>query len=433
MSQERRLILKMLQENRISLEEAETLLDALAGRSSEATSSETVQPPPVSPAGPEQILKHPEQLLKQMGPGIDQLMGSVSSLLGSVTSQLGPAFEKKLDSWRQSSSSSTAPPLTNRSEQQLPLINIQKFICHNPLGAIHVRPAEQPDTLTFSLHKQTLPPHSLAPAIFEALNLRTRQEQGVLELCFEGLEHIRPEQLKADLELFVPSALALELSTSTHTLHCEQLSHPEGVCQLKSQSGDVWLERVALKQIELETASGHIRAEQSSEQLKISSRSGDINLQGSVFQAVLQSQSGYLRMETAVLQALRAETQSGDLDLQLRESPGQIALQSVSGDMSLSGRLQAETTLNSASGDLEAQIHIAPSAAVSLNTNSGDIHLKLDPESQCRLDITSRSGDVESRLELAHAESEANSLKGQLGSGGGSLNIRSNSGDVLIV
>ncbi len=437
MSQERRLILKMLQENRISLEEAETLLDALSGRVSESAPSEPVQPPPAAtpPSGAEQMLRHPEQLLKQMGPGIDQLMGSVSHLLGSVTSQWGPAFEKKLDGWRQNTQNTSAnstQALESLTQHTLPVSGeLQKLCLHNPLGSIHVTPSSALDTLSFTLHKQGASAPGLTQEKLDAFSLHSHVAEGVLTLRFEGLEQVQP--LTVDIQLSVPGALALALSTDSHSIRCENLSHTAGSCHLKSQSGDLWLAGIALKQLELETISGHISAEQSSEQLKISSRSGDVKLKGSVFQAVLQSQSGYLHMETTVLQALRAETQSGDLDLQLQDSPGRIALQSVSGDIQLSGQLQAETTLDSASGDLEGYIRISAAAAVSLNTNSGDIHVHLHPESQCRLESKSRSGEVECRLELSQSTADEHHLTGALGSGAGSLNIRSNSGDILIV
>ncbi|PIQ26339.1 hypothetical protein COW36_14875 [bacterium (Candidatus Blackallbacteria) CG17_big_fil_post_rev_8_21_14_2_50_48_46] len=426
MSEERKLILKMLQENRISIDEAETLLDAM-----QVKSSPQKQTPPAS----ENEERPGENILKQMGPGIDQIMGSVSNLIGSVTSQLGPTIEKKFESWRQPSQThSHEDSLEEQKEEQTLTLdpNCQKLKFHNLLGNISISGGSSSDQIVAKLIKKPERNQNLSQDQIQAIKLKANFENQEMILSLSETDPIRPEQLKVHVALQIPASLHLELSTLNQDIVVEKLSHAQGECQLKTQSGDLKLDQVALKQIELDTLSGTIRADQVSESFKASSRSGDILLKGSVYQAALTSQSGYLRLETAVSHSLKAESQSSDISLQLLEGHGKIDLQTTSGDIELVGHLQAETTLNSASGDLQGDITIAPTAACSLNSNSGDIDLILRPESDCKIDLASRSGDVEWRIELKDSESSAQSLKGQLGAGAGSLMARTNSGDILL-
>lgn len=429
MSEERKLILKMLQENRITIDEAEKLLDALQGKSSS-------QAAPAGSSGATAEERSGENILKQMGPGFDQIMGSVSNLIGSVTSQLGPTIEKKLESWRQQASAPRTGdeiPEDVSLEHTLPLDpGCEKLVFHNPLGDISVTAGEDSQRIWLRLDKKPDKQHRPAVEALQKIQIKPFVEGKEIRLSLDGVDLLRPEQLKVHVHLKIPAYLHLELSTLNHDVSVTQLSHAQGECCLKSQSGDLRLEQVALKRIQLETLSGTIQAEQISESFKATSRSGDILLKGSVYQAQLQSQSGYLRMESAVSHSLRAESQSSDISLQLLEGAGKIDLQTTSGDIELMGRLQAETSLNSASGDLQGDILVSATAAVSLNTNSGDIDLIVRPDSQCKLDIVSRNGDVEGRLEVQEREADAHSLRGRLGSGEGSLMARTNTGDILI-
>lgn len=477
MSEARKLILKMLEEKRITVDEANILLDTIQSKvrphllcvdSVEDLSRvlETIQDTsdytiifgrPYAQHRIFDIIKNEsstqttasesndenatekhkgENILKQVGPGLDQIMGSVSNLIGSVTSQLGPTLEKKLESWRQQTS--TARTTTHEAAETLSLEQIlplqpgcEKLIFHNPLGDISVSAGEDTQQIILRLDKKPSE-HPPSAELVQKVRAVVQKEGSGIHLNLEGVELLRPEQLKVHAHLKIPSFLHLELSTLKDDISLSQLSHAQAACHLKTQSGDLHLEQVALKLIQLETSSGTIRVDQISESFQARSQSGDILLKGSVYQAHVQSQSGYLRMEIAVNQSLHAETQSSDIHLHLLGGAGRLDLQTNTGDIELIGSLQSETSLSSASGDLQGDIEVASTAAVSLNTNSGDIDVILRPESQCKLDIVSLHGDVTSRLEVDNLQTDEHSLKGCLGSGDGSLVIRSNTGDILI-
>lgn len=432
MSEERKLILKMLQENRITVDEADKLLEALMGKTPPPASSGAASPPPPSEE------RSGENIMKQMGPSIENFMGSVSNLIGSVTSQLGPNLEKTLDGIRQNvtargsgSEENSAAEISSAQKLTLPS-GCEKLVFHNAWGDISVAAGESNNEIVALLEKKPMRGVTLMGNALESIQLQLKEEGPVSQLSLNGLDLLKSDQIKVHVQLQIPAALHLELSTVGQDISVKNLSHVQGECLIKSHSGDLHVEQVALKHLELETQSGTIRVDQISEQLKATSRSGDILLKGSIYQANLNSQSGYLKIEAAVAHALKAESQSADISLQLLEGKGKIELQSTSGDIEVSGRLQAETSLNSASGDLQGDLTIAATAAVSLISNSGDIDLIVRPDSHCKLDIASRSGDVECRLPLEGAEVNEHFVQGRLGNGEGTLTARTNSGDVLI-
>ena len=82
MSEDRKLILKMLQENRISVEEAEQLLSATEKK------------------GPS-VSGMKDELFNKTGPKMEQFMGSISSMIESVSQQVGPSLEKRFEGWFQ--------------------------------------------------------------------------------------------------------------------------------------------------------------------------------------------------------------------------------------------------------------------------------------------------------------------------------------------
>lgn len=434
MSETRKLVLKMLQENRISIDEADQLLSAISGVAKEA--------PAVSPsAGAAE-----ESLLNKI-PRVDQVMGSLGSMLDSLSQQVGPGLEKRLESWFQQrtapssqSQKPTAPPtspvnpmpteeLSTRHTLQVPE-NCQKLSYQHGLGDLKVSGHDRSE---IEVHLEIrLAPGQTLPLDPSHLQITGQAADQTLTLELEGAEAFKAEHGQIQLELKVPASLDLALQTENHDILLEQLQHPQGQAHLRSRSGDLTLSNLALKQIELQSESGNIEAEQASEQLHIQTQSGDIALKGSVFDGKVRSQSGTIQIEASVQHGLKVENSSGDLQVHVLDGLGHLALQSQSGDIQLNGHLQGEVSMNSASGDLQGTLQIADSAVVSLVTHSGDVDLMLRPDSQCQLELEAQQGEVTCRLPLEGLESTAHSLRGQLGNGEGRLRARSHSGDILI-
>ncbi|MGV3522793.1 MAG: DUF4097 family beta strand repeat-containing protein [Candidatus Sericytochromatia bacterium] len=445
MSEERKLILQMLHEHRISVDEADRLLAALAGAARPAA-----EPPPPREAPPAESRPGAEprsearpepqdNLFTKAGPRMEQMMGTLSSLMDSMGQQFGPGLEKRLEGLFNaqrgaSGTSSTpdkAPPPMSSEPATLPIPEgCHTLACQHPWGDLHVEGYEGREIqVVVEKHIAQLDDRLR----LDDLQLVTRRQGDTLRLILEGTEALRQADRNAvHLRLKVPTGYHLDLQTEKHDIGLRQFSHPEGQAQLKSLSGDLHLAQVALKRIQLQTQSGDVSAEQDSESLTIETQSGDIVVKGSVFDGQLTSQSGQIKLEAAVRHQLRAESRSGDVSLQLLDGAGHMHLHTQSGDIDLSGELRASAHAQSLSGDLQADVVITALAQLDLHTQSGDIDLALRPGSQGHLEAEARAGDITCRHALQQVETGEHRLQGVLGNGEGRLRLSTQTGDILI-
>lgn len=432
MSEERKLILKMLQENRISIDEADQLLEALSNKSG-AT--------PSSPGG--QASSTAQEILNKAGPKMEQFMGTLSSMFESVSHQVGPGLEKRFEQWFQQrgnqeagGSSSSADSGFHEKQSHEDLITVdegtESLRCFNRLGNISV------EAYDGSSIQATLEKHIHTSSVEEKIKLEDlkvvgQTEEGCMHIKVEGAENLKPSlQSAVNLLLKVPKSLNLDLSTEKFDIHLSQFSHPERQAKLQSRSGDLKVNNVALKRIEISSDSGDVEASQASEFVQIQTQSGDIRLSGSVYEGQVHSQSGTIVVEASVQHLLKAEGRSSDLAVQKLDGDGRLDLQTQSGDIELTASLVGDNSLNSASGDLQCDLTITEKGSASLTTHSGDLDLIVRPQSQCRLDIEASNGEIECRLDLQEKSSGEHSLRGQMGNGEGLLRAKTSSGDVLI-
>lgn len=421
MSEDRKLILKMLQENRITIEEAERLLKATEEKGSPRGSEET--------------------LFDRTAPRVEQFVSSLSSMFDTVSQQLGPTLEKRFEGWFQQKHNKTGAQTaeaegfeTQRKDEQVITLSpdIQKIKAHYALGDVTVL-SHGGEHIHACLEKRVYSSQVEDSLKYEDLHLESKIDGNTLFLQLVGAEKLSASsQAEIHLTLQIPASLDLELSTEKHDISLSQWSHTQGQAHLRSGSGNLSLQQAALKAIDLETRSGNITAEQASEHLKVQTQSGDISLSGSIYKGHVKSSSGQVNVRASVLDKLTAEGSSSDLHIQLLDGQGSLDLSSRSGDIELSGALHRESVLNSASGDLQCDVIVHPEASVSLTSHSGDIDLILRPESQCHVDLDARTGDIESRLDLTDLQSLDHQLKGKVGSGEGVLKAQTQSGDILL-
>lgn len=424
MSEDRKLILKMLQENRITIEEAERLLKATEDKTQGSS-----RPPE-------------DTLFERTAPKVEHFVNSLSSMFDTVSQQLGPTLEKRFEGWFQQKqhkttkadeSNSSAFETLRRDEQVIPLeSDIEKIKVHYTLGDVNVI-SHAGENIHAALEKRVYSEQVEDKLKYEDLHLESHREGNTLFLKLVGAEGLSASQhAEVHLQLQVPASLDLVLDTDKHDISLSQWSHTQGQVHLRSASGNLSLQNVALKAIDLETQSGNVNAEQASESLKVITQSGDINLTGSIYKGQVKSASGQITVSASVLERLTAEGSSSDMQIQLLDGHGSLELSTRSGDIELSGELYKESVLNSASGDLQCDIIVHPASSVSLTSHSGDIDLILRPESQCSIELEARTGDIESRIDLEAQQTSEHGLKGKKGSGEGVLKAQTQSGDILL-
>ena len=193
---------------------------------------------------------------------------------------------------------------------------------------------------------------------------------------------------------------------------------PTGVSvEIQSTAGDVMVEG-SRAPVSVESASGDIVAREVAGKVRLISASGDITLERSETDSVhLEAQSGDIRCVACTCsgaEGLRARTASGDMTVQ------QLRAQQVN--------------LASASGDIRLEFSEPFSGEANLQTASGDVMIGLPQGSACTVRVISTDGEVQNQLGITLTRNERGEWEGTLGAGGegGTLVARTIRGDVIL-
>jgi len=197
----------------------------------------------------------------------------------------------------------------------------------------------------------------------------------------------------SDLEIYVPVNSSVMFEGVSTDVVVENIM---GGLRLRSVSGDISIDSVA-KQLMVKAVSGDIEITNSSGDATVSTVSGEIEVELASQKVTLDTVSGEIDADLEKFIRLRANTVSGDIDIegQLMDG-GEIDISGVSGDV----RLSLESTVN---------------AKLNIETGPGG-------------EISNQLSDHEPMDKFpAHMKLEA-----QLGDGSGDVRLRTVTGDVRI-
>lgn len=167
------------------------------------------------------------------------------------------------------------------------------------------------------------------------------------------------EECSADLEIELPQASRIEVSTVSADIEAKDLTGPQ---QLGTVSGNLILDSTATR-------------------ADIRSVSGDVTVSGSAKNArvIANSVSGTVRV-TGVDGSLHAESVSGDVKVGNSRLSG-IEMSSTSGNLTYEGGLQkgGDYEFHNVSGDIVLTLGSSPSAHFDMSSFSGDIDNSFGP------------------------------------------------------
>jgi DUF4097 and DUF4098 domain-containing protein YvlB len=194
------------------------------------------------------------------------------------------------------------------------------------------------------------------------------------------------------LELHVPKAASLDISV---------VSAPLVVDGIDGGS------------IVVNTVSGRSRINARTPSLKVESVSGGIELAGHTEQADLQTVSGDILAPTL---------------------GSRVKLQTISGHIQADGGPWQKLTLSTVSGDVQLAGKLAANGTLSIDSLSGNVQLQLPADTSGTLHASSFSGDLRSDFGTAEKPEHGpgSTLSAHLGSGGGTINVETFSGDLRI-
>jgi DUF4097 and DUF4098 domain-containing protein YvlB len=459
-------VLQMLQEGKISAQEAETLIAALRGETKTTTATESPQAAAEGKqnGAAKEKAKSPKLDFESLGERISQAVSKVQpeKIVKRVQSQLrdisragahfGTTVSQRVKVWTDGAdvrptNAANLPEHVETHTQECHLESGASVMVENPLGNVKITGIES-ETATIALRK----------VVWAARQEDLKSASERIELSIAGTDSRLDVRVSApdffregtvDLELRVPRNV--NVRASTHFGEVE-LGNLEGRAEAvttsgelrlldlssdargETMSGDIRLARI-LGTATVATQSGDIHAEDVRRGLTANTASGDVRVTGVEGGRVeCKSVSGDVEVHNVGLQApvdITVESVSGDASL--TNAQGKVAVKAVSGDAKVqdvvvASLLQTQTV----SGDVLIRMRDAFSGTMQVNTVSGDADIYLKDGSNVRVSLSTTSGDLRCEVEAHDVQPSDTLWTGQIGTGAGTLNVQTISGDIHI-
>lgn len=251
-----------------------------------------------------------------------------------------------------------------------------------------------------------------------------------------------------NLRLRVPDTISLHWETIYGEVRVENVT---GNVEGRTVSGSVSLEDLR-GDLQVDGISGDMRVARIGGRVRLASKSGDIHADGLAQAGEVSSISGEVSISDVEGTKLEAKSVSGDVSVKRigNNAPVEMLVESVSGDVkieeargsvqlkTISGDVLAEineTSLfqaHTVSGDVTARISSTFNGTLSATTVSGDVNVQAPEGSSFRFTMTTQSGDLNCNLATTEVNKTDTLQSGTVGAGEGSVTVQTRSGDVSL-
>jgi len=386
-------ILKLVQEGKLSAEDAADLIDAFQNPepSSEETSAEgSTPPPPPGSAEGHAVKKDP---FKNFADFMDNLERQVRESVDwkDVAQQARQGAQKGLDALKKAAdeikSGTVSVGLFGTSETRevtLPLTvpEGKTLKIENPCGNVKV-------------------------------------SGGFAEGSVSARAKVRGstvEDAKAKAE-----AYTLVVEESDHTVIIRQP-------RIAALAVDVTVQLQAPSFVDVKTESGDVQISDTGAGAKVHSQSGNVLCRGLDGPIDLNAYSGDVHVEDCKSQMLSIESKSGDI--RLSKVDGNINMRIASGEISLADCKGKTLSIESVSGNVTADFSEPITGTVNIRTVNGDASVAIPDGCDCRVSMSTLRGDVVSEVNLQDEAKSDQRITGRLGNGTGSIDISGINGDI---
>jgi len=224
---------------------------------------------------------------------------------------------------------------------------------------------------------------------------------------WEAFSWTTADPMKLEYQIRVPISTSLEIDTSGGPVRIFEI---RGTVKLETAGGAIGL-RDLKGAVFAETAGGDITLERIEGEVRVSTSQGDIrahDLDGSLF-----ARTGAGSMEIASV--------AGDVDVGVVR--GHVKIDNAGGHV----------TARSAQGSLEVNFAAGNESGGKLNAMKGPVRVTVDRRVNLLIDAHATDGRIRTDLAVRPvAESSGTKLKGNLGSGGKRLTLRSTDGPIVL-
>ncbi|HZO88757.1 MAG TPA: DUF4097 family beta strand repeat-containing protein [Chthonomonadaceae bacterium] len=458
-------VLQMLQDGKISAQEAEMLIAALRGESAASRSAEEKKEDreEKSFSFTFEKIKPPKLDLDDLGERISKAVAKVQpeKIVKRVQAQLrtatragahwGASVSARVRTWtegegKRPENTTGLPEHTDTHDLEFHLENGASVFVENPLGDVKIAGTSEGPAVVSVRKVVWGPREEELKSLAEKMAVNIHGTDTRLDVKVEAPDFF--DSGTVDLELRVPRTCNVRVSTEFGAVDLSQLDGRAeaatasgdlrlqdlgGDARAETAAGDLYLERIG-GAATVATQSGDIKATDIRRGLSANAASGDVqasDIEGGRVEC--KSVSGDVKVErVGRLAPLDITVESVSGDALLDDASGNIAIKAVSGDALANNlaatRLQAQTV----SGDVQASLREPFSGTMQVNTVSGDVSIALPEGSNVRVSLSTTSGDLQCE-HSAHDVTATDTLwTGQLGTGAGTLNVQTISGDTHI-
>ncbi|MBB6050889.1 DUF4097 family beta strand repeat-containing protein [Armatimonas rosea] len=286
------------------------------------------------------------------------------------------------------------PTLEQAYEVTLPVATGTTLRIKNPLGSISVQGSDVTEARAAGTLRIWAATPEEAQAVADAIQLSTETTDSTSAITVTST--VKARRVELNLKVFVPAeGVKVSLLSPAGDLSVRGI---KAAAVTATQSGDIHLAEI-FGDVAAETTSGDIGIEGVVGAVSAHTASGDIQairLDGASFKA--ESQSGDIQLSEALIPTVSVSVVSGDAHLQ-GVTGTTLNLQTVSGDATILECSFQETTLNAVSGNL----NLAPKGALTqgklvVSGVSGDMVLTLPYKTNAVLEGRTRSGELRGKI-----------------------------------
>lgn len=234
-------------------------------------------------------------------------------------------------------------------------------------------------------------------------------------------------RFRADFDVQVPNGVAVEVEQARGDVAAAGLG---AALVVRAASGDVAVrEHGGAAQIEL--TKGDVSVHHAAGDVRVTSKHGDVALAGIGGGATVHLMHGDIKV-SGVGGAVDLQTMHGDVEVEA--VAGRVAASSKHGDLRLrrpAGPVSFD--LETARGDIHVEVgQFQPGSASRMRTMIGDLAARLGEEARCRISARVTSGEIRTGVALTDQRADRRSLDGVFGAADASLDLTTISGDIAI-
>lgn len=195
-------------------------------------------------------------------------------------------------------------------------------------------------------------------------------------------------------------------------------------------SVDLDIQLASASGIEIRSESGDVEVSDTKAGCRVFTKSGDVHVKGLNGQIEISAQSGSLTVEDSTAPSVQLDNKSGDIVL--RRVTGSANLRTTSGDIGIRDCEMKTLAVDGVSGDVDVDLRTPITGAVSIRTVSGNTLIAVPDGSDCRVGLKTLKGHVSCAIPL-HEEARAEGqVTGKLGEGKGTLDVSAVTGDISL-